>query len=104
MLDLNKIKIGYRTYKINNCLPEDEKLLVDGDLTDGNIDNVRKEINIDDSLDYEDKLNTMIHEILHGIEYTYGVDLGEDVVVKLSNGLTDVLINNKLEVKRFVDK
>jgi hypothetical protein len=41
-------------------------------------------------------VNTILHEILHGIIYQYGLETNEEekIVTTLSNGLTTVLVDN----------
>lgn len=50
-----------------------------------------------------EEANTLLHEILHAIVYTYGLDLKpateELVVTKMANGLCELLIRNPKVVR-----
>lgn len=96
------IKLGYQDIKVTE---------VDSiDNTQGSYNNDSHEIKIKSGMDNREKLNTMLHEILHGIVYTYGLksefkddDTEEKIVNALGNGLTEVLVRNK-ELVEFIGK
>ena len=63
----------------------------------GNIDFVDCKIKIADGMDKQMQDITLIHEVLHGIAQGYSVDLKEDEVERLSNGIYAVLKNNNFK-------
>ena len=90
---MDRVRIGYVDYDI---VPNTNKKL------DGQFIHTDKQITISENLNPADKLNTIIHEILHGIWFHWG--LGEQiekpkkaeemVVTALANGLTNVIRDN----------
>lgn len=89
---VNKIKIGYANY---NIVDELKKKL------DGEFDHRKKELRISPRLDSEGKLNTLLHETLHGVWFHWGLTEAiegknsEEITVNaLANGLTQVIRDN----------
>ena len=66
-MNINKIKIGYKTYDI----VYDNEYLDEKELT-GEIDYYNKNIIVRNDRDDVEFLNTFIHEVLHGIFYQSG--------------------------------
>jgi len=95
------IKIGYQDIKVS------EEDLVD---SQGCYQAELSKIRIKEGLDGREQLNTVLHEILHAIVYTYGLkkdfktdEEEEKIVNALGNGLTEVLVRNK-ELVAFIGK
>jgi hypothetical protein len=94
------IKLGYQDITVTE---------VDAiDNTQGSYNNESHEIKIKSEMGSREKLNTVLHEILHSIVYAYGIksefgddDKEEKVVNALGNGLTEVLVRNK-ELVAFI--
>lgn len=94
------IRIGYQDIKI---------LEVDAiDDTQGSYNNTDHEIKIRSGMKANERINTVIHECLHAIVYTYGLKKGfkgddeeENLVNTLANGLTEVFVRNK-ELVEFI--
>lgn len=63
----------------------------------GCIDHVRQYITIDDDLEYDSVVETLLHEILHGIEYSFGLDLDDRIIGAMSRGLYSVLVDPQNE-------
>ncbi len=89
---MNKIRIGYANY---NIVDETKKKL------DGEFAHRKKELRISPHLDSEGKLNTIIHEVLHGVWFHWGLteaidgkNSEETAVNALANGLTQVIRDN----------
>lgn len=62
----------------------------------------KSQIKINDGMEAREALNTILHECLHGIFYTYGIkkvvdddEKEEQIVSMLGNGLTELFIRNK---------
>lgn len=96
------IKLGYQDIKV---------LEVDAiDNTQGSYNNESHEIKIKIGMDNREKLNTLLHEIIHACVYCYGLknefkddDAEEKIVNALGNGLTEALVRNK-DLVSFIGK
>jgi hypothetical protein len=86
---IDKVKIGNQTYEIIEveCVDKHSSLA-------GQIKFYDSIIRIDKGLSTEQKQETIIHEVLHGIEYFMGMDLEEDVIKQFGRGLTMVFKDN----------
>lgn len=62
----------------------------------GQIDYVKQEIRIDESLTDEQKVSVFFHEVLHAIDQMMCIDLEEKQIVQLERGLYMVLKENDL--------
>lgn len=89
-----EIKIGYRNYKIKNL----DSIVSKCNEINGQFlasDGVIALSSEEDSISHT---NTLIHEILHGIVYQWGIDIDEKEEEKIcntiANGLTTVLVDN----------
>jgi hypothetical protein len=60
----------------------------------GEIDYYEKVIRLDEDMSTDDKLETLLHEIVHGIDDFMDVGLEEDQVKKLGHGLAMVFMDN----------
>lgn len=95
-MNMNKIKIGYKTYDI----VYDNYYLDEKELT-GEIDYYNKKIIVRDDRDKVEFLNTFLHEILHGIFYHSGdrnLKEDENLINCIANGLTQVIVDNNIEI------
>lgn len=86
---MNQVKIGYLVYQIVevDCVNKFEP-------RKGEIDYFQRQIRIDKDLTSQDKKETLIHEIIHGIDDFMGIELDESQVRKLGAGLAMVFEDN----------
>jgi hypothetical protein len=86
---LSKIKIGYQNYDVIEveCVNKYEP-------RKGEIDYFSRQIRIDRDMTVEDKTETLLHEIIHGLDEFMGIGLKEEQVRKLGAGLAMVLGDN----------
>ena len=86
------IKVGPRIYKIKMCNNTEIGIpsLV------GEVDPQKQIIKILNDMAPVSKWEALLHEILHAISYDRAIDLSEQSVVSLSNGIFQVLIDNNL--------
>lgn len=94
------LKVGYQDIKIT------EVDLIDGQ---GVYIADRSEIRIREGMEKREQLNTLLHESLHALCYSYGLknefkddDHEERVVNALGNGLTEILVRNPQLVKCII--
>jgi hypothetical protein len=64
----------------------------------GLTDHIKQTITLDPDLDYEHTVETLLHEILHCVEFAVGLDLKEPEVHCLSRGLYSVLTDPQNEM------
>lgn len=86
---INKVKIGHRTFKVVEveCVDKHESLA-------GQINYYDSVIKIDSGLDKDHKKETLLHEIIHGVEDFMNLDLEENEVQQLGRGLMMVIKDN----------
>ena len=100
----DKIKIGYRNYKL-----EEWKQTV-ASANDAHGQFFAKEGVIGYTVEEKgvSHANTILHEVIHAIIYQWNIDLGEKteehLVIGLSNGLTTVLVDNPKLMDYFKEK
>lgn len=88
---VDKVKIGYKDYKIN---------MVNGNVVDGakvcygTIEYNNGNINLSTLHDIEQQKCTLIHECLHGIDDVVEADLTEDQVRLMAKGLYAFIKDN----------
>ncbi|MFR9710753.1 hypothetical protein ACL02P_15395 [Paenibacillus sp. MB22_1] len=87
---MNQVKIGYTVYQVVevDCVNKFEP-------RKGEIDYFKRQIRIDKDMTPQDKKETLIHEIIHGIDEFMGIELEESQVKKLGAGLAMVLEDNR---------
>lgn len=92
---MEKIKIGCFEYSIKevNSVNKYEP-------RKGEIDFFERTIKIDGDMNDLDKNETLIHEIVHGIDEFMAVGLEEEQIKKLGHGLAMVLLDNPELLKR----
>lgn len=92
------IKIGYKHYEI--------KFIDTDHMNDSNFGRTVHEegiIYIRNSGNEEEDRNTLIHEILHAIEYVFCIELNDDDTVRaLANGIQTVFIDNQNKLKKLL--
>lgn len=86
---IEKVKIGHVNYEVIevDCIDVHQPL-------DGQILFYDQLIKIREGLFDEKKRETLLHEILHGIEDHFELDLEEEVIVKFGKGLAMVFMDN----------
>ena len=99
-----KIKIGYRNYK----LEEWKQTVANANEAHGQFFAKEGVIGYTAEEKGVSHANTMLHELLHGIIYQWSIELGEKeeehLVNALSNGLTTVLVDNPKLMDYFKEK
>jgi hypothetical protein len=92
----DKVKIGGIIYnvklisgKVNNELHERNYI--------GRIDHERCIITVDSDIDNQRMVNSLLHELVHGIEYQYQIEISEKDIDRFANGLYQVLKDNNLK-------
>jgi hypothetical protein len=95
-----KLKIGWQTYEIQE-VPELEE---DGTPLYGVHSSSRNLIQISQKeCDESRKRSCLIHEVLHAIDEQYCIRIKESQVEALANGITTVMIDNKDQIKQFLE-
>lgn len=95
---IDKVKIGWKEYEVK-LLESQQKLKDNARECYGEILFDEKVIHINKNYDVEQQKATLIHEVLHGIEDMYSLELGEEVVTRLAQAIYTVLKDNNLEIK-----
>lgn len=87
----DKVKICFKDYKVNKI---DGTVINDNKVCYGSIEYSEGHINI--STLYSDDMQkcTLIHEIIHGIDELFNIDLQESQVEQLAKGLYGVIKDN----------
>ncbi len=98
MLDI--IKIGWKEYDIEIAEPVESDLYVNTDECYGRIDYDKQKIFLREQNSELQNRETLIHEVLHGIENMYLINLGEDTATKLASAIATVLHDNNLEIRK----
>lgn len=84
------VKIGGITYKVIECTnPSEENSNVDGQIL-----YQKQELRLkkDMAIDYKESI--FIHEIIHGILELTGIEQDENLVIRLSNAIHQVIKDN----------
>ncbi len=95
---IDKVKIGWKEYKIK-LLESQQTLKTGTGECYGEIFYDEKVIHINKAYDVEFQEATLIHEVLHGIEDMYNLELGEETVTRLAQAIYTVLKDNNLEIR-----
>ena len=89
-----EVKIGYHNYTIKNL----DSIVSKCNEINGQFLASDRIIALSSTEDNISHTNTLIHEILHGIVYQWGIDLDdkdeEKICNTIANGLTTVLVDN----------
>ncbi|MGN2371816.1 hypothetical protein ACTFJW_17540 [Clostridium cagae] len=86
----SKVKIGGIPYKVIECSNPSEE---DSNI-DGRIIYHKQELRLKNDMAPEYKENIFIHEIIHGILELIGVEQDENLVIRLSNSVHQVIKDN----------
>ena len=101
----NKVKIGGYQYKVN--LKPKEQIVVDSIVSRAAIHFEINEIDIQENLAEGRKLQTLFHEIQHGIDEFYRINYkrmdAEELAEMLANTWCQVLIDNP-ELIKFIQE
>lgn len=93
------IKVGYKKYKVLQWQSTEDR----SSPHLGNCDRLRNVIRVDTSYGDAETLNTLVHEVLHACWWNAGLrfdDIEEEIVNTMANQLTQVLIDNKIVIKK----
>lgn len=90
---MTSVKIGCFTYEVFRCDQEDFE-----NNKWGEIRHDRQHIRILKKVHDDVALATLFHEGFHGIEFSRGLDVDEDAVIKLSLGLVAFLQDNGVDL------
>ena len=91
-----KVKISWKKLPI---IFSNRTLVNNGNICSGICKDDRLEINTTYPIDVQRE--TLLHEVIHALDHTYGFDFSEDQVNGLSNALFETLRENK-RVKDFI--
>lgn len=92
---MDKIKIGYSDYDII-VQSSESPLLVNGDECYGIIEHDNKKIYLNERFNKDQQNETLLHEVIHGIDEFMNIGLTEDQVERLGKGMYLVLKENNL--------
>lgn len=87
----NRIKIGYKDYKVNKV---EGNVIVNDSTCYGKIDFEKDSIDISTLYSEEQQKCTFIHECLHGIDDIIETDLTEEQTRRIGKGLYDFIKSN----------
>lgn len=87
------VKIGWKTYTVE-VVPSDKELVIENDVCYGHIDYDHALIRIAGKYPAAQQKATLLHEIVHGVVDLQNLDLNEDEVTRLANGLYGVFVDN----------
>jgi Zn-dependent peptidase ImmA (M78 family) len=96
-----EIKIGWKKYTVVE-LDIDDSLIVGGDACYGKIDYVSSIIYLNSANTPSQSKSTLLHEVIHGVEDMYGVELSEEQVTTVANGLYAFMLDNKDLVRDLI--
>lgn len=99
-LNIKKSKIlgsYYDVEYVENLRDED-----DGHKISGRIIETEHKIKIEKTLDYQNKLQTLLHEDIHGLCWEYAVDDPEKYVRIFSSGLFALIVDNPDFIKKIL--
>lgn len=87
-----QLKVGYRTYAI---APMPAQAILDDRLAGQHFPHANK-IYVTPNVPQREQINTLVHELLHAILSSHGVDFPDEerVVLSLANGLCTLLRDN----------
>jgi hypothetical protein len=98
-LNIKKVKIGSSRYDVEYVYDLKKN---DEDLS-GRIFAANRLIKISSDSSYQNQLQTLIHESLHGICWEYAVKDIEDIVEPISNGIYALIIDNPKFIQKILD-
>ena len=89
----NKVKIGWKTYKVKQKSAT-QTLIKEPEALCGSIYYDYQEIYINKDFNKKHQKAVLIHEVVHGISEMYGLDFDEKTVTTFSNGLNTAIKDN----------
>ena len=87
--EINVDGIIFKIVILNSNEPLGKKLV-------GKVDWQKQCIYIDGNYPVNQQFKTLLHEIIHLIDYDYSLDFSEETIERVSSGLYQVLKNNNL--------
>ncbi len=95
-----KIKIGYKHYEVIEKEEDQAFALVNEQRVFGTIDYHAEKIYINKA--YPNQMGeTLIHEILHGVDDMYHLDMGEELIRGLASALYTILMDNQDQIRQM---
>ena len=91
----DKVKIGGIIYSIKLISGKVENDLHERNYI-GRIDHEQCTITVDKDINEQRMVNSLLHEIAHGIEYLYQIEISEKDIDRFANGFYQVLKDNNL--------
>lgn len=88
----SRIRILGKRFEVSYIAPG-EPPLMESDM--GEIDCDKQTIAVSDGLPLENEQDTVLHEVLHGVENAMGLDLDEAAIRSLATGLLAVIKDNR---------
>ena len=98
-MNIKKVKIGSSYYDVDYV----DELEVDGRTLFGRILEVYRQIKVCTNGTEQNQLQTLLHESLHGIMWEYDVKDAEEDVLKLSNGIYALIVDNPKFIQKILD-
>lgn len=86
---IEKVKIGCFTYEVVSV-----DIVNKFNPSKGEIDYIKKIIKLDETMTESDRRETILHEVIHGIDHFLEIELEEEQVRKIGRGLAMVLLDN----------
>lgn len=86
-----KVKVGYRTYTVRVV---DEIVGIGGDVCYGVCNQDTETITVSSKYPVNQQECSFLHELLHGIDAIYNLDLSENQVNQLAVGLYTTFLDN----------
>ena len=93
-----KLKIGYKTFDV----VYQPKVFLDNEEVSGYIDFDDGKICIKDELPLDSKNQTLLHEIFHGIENVFNIQLTEEQIDALATGFLTVAKDNNKFIQKIL--
>ncbi|MDO5096708.1 MAG: hypothetical protein Q4D65_09110 [Peptostreptococcaceae bacterium] len=95
-----KIKIGYKHYEVIEKEEDQAFALANGRRVFGTIDYHAEKIYINKA--YANQMGeTLIHEILHGVDDMYHLDMSEEFIRSLATALYTILMDNQEQIRQM---
>ena len=99
-LDIKKQKICgsyYNVQYVENLRDPEDNHKLDGRITEKN-----HLIQIENSLDFQGKLQTILHEDIHSIVWQFEIENAEKFIVQITNGIFALIVDNPEFIKKIL--
>ncbi len=96
-----KVNIGGQTFKV--VFQETVTSSVDGQKIQGEMSSQEGRIRVRKSRPFLE-VDTLLHEIIHALEYKSGLEFNEHWVNRIATGLTQVIKDNPTVIKYMVER